>query len=171
MSSKHNRRSRPRQLPPCVPDDIHMDGILWAPDATEVKLARALVRQRFYEQELRLAELAEQRDWLPAAIQRSVAAGLLIDEMERKLAIQAEMDRTDKWYADTAAKEKKQSEAILAAYQKQLDGGKYETMVERANKAKADMDRDNARLERLALLKKGVLRGRRKEFAAMPTWC
>jgi hypothetical protein len=33
----------------------------------------------------------------------------------------------------------------------------------RANKAK-DMDRDSARLERLALLKKGVLRGRRKAY-------
>jgi hypothetical protein len=45
----------------------------------------------------------------------------------------------------------------------------FEAMLERGNKAKADMDRDNARLERLALLKKGVLRGRRKEFAVMPT--
>ena len=46
----------------------------------------------------------------------------------------------------------------MAQFQKQLDGGKYEAMVERANKAKADMERDNARLERLTLLKKGVLR-------------
>ena len=42
----------------------------------------------------------------------------------------------------------------MAQFQKQLDGGKYEAMVERANKAKTDMDRDNARLERLALLKR-----------------
>ncbi len=31
---------------------------------------------------------------------------------------------------------------------------------------KADMHRDNARLERLALLKRGVMRGTRKQFAA-----
>jgi hypothetical protein len=53
----------------------------------------------------------------------------------------------------------------LTQFQNQLDGGKYEAMVERANKAKADMERDNARLERLALLKRGMLRGTRKKFA------
>ena len=36
---------------------------------------------------------------------------------------------------------------LLAHFQKRMDGGLYEKMVERANKAKADMDRDNARLE------------------------
>jgi hypothetical protein len=46
----------------------------------------------------------------------------------------------------------------MAEYQKQLDGGKYEAMVVRANKAKADMERDNAQLERLALLKWGPLK-------------
>jgi hypothetical protein len=46
----------------------------------------------------------------------------------------------------------------MAEYQKQLDGGKYEAMVVRANKAKADMERDNAQLERLALLKRGPLK-------------
>ena len=118
--------------------------------------------------EVKRIELEEQKFWLTAAMQRSVAAGLLIDETDRRLALQAEMDRADKWFADTAAREKKQNEEILAEYQKQLDGGKFEAMLERANKAKADIERDNARLERLALLKRGVLRGRRKEFAVMP---
>jgi hypothetical protein len=53
----------------------------------------------------------------------------------------------------------------MAHYQDQLDGGVHAAMVARANKAKEDMDRDNARLERLALLKRGVLRGTRKQFA------
>ncbi len=58
----------------------------------------------------------------------------------------------------------------MARFQKQLDGGKYEAMVERAKKAKADMDLGNSRLERLAFLKKDVLRGRCKAFAVMPTY-
>ena len=41
-------------------------------------------------------------------------------------------------------------------------------MVARANKAKADMDSDNARLDKSALLKRGVLRGARKQFAMLP---
>ena len=41
-------------------------------------------------------ELQEQRLWLVAATQRAVAAGLLIDETDRKLALQEEMVRTEK---------------------------------------------------------------------------
>jgi hypothetical protein len=53
---------------------------------------------------------------------------------------------------------RRNNEKLMAEYQKQLDGGKYEAMVVRANKAKADMERDNAQLERLALLKRGPLK-------------
>jgi hypothetical protein len=130
----------------------------------------------FHRQHIALAlaavkqiELEEQRQWLTQATQCIAAVALQIDEGLRRLALQEEIEKNEKWWAELAVKEQKQNEEILAAYQKQPDGGKFEAMLERGNKAKADMDRGNARLERLALLKKGVLRGRRKEFAVMPT--
>jgi hypothetical protein len=64
---------------------------------------------------------------------------LLIDETERKLALREEIDRTDKWFADTAKREKAQNEAIMAAFQKQMDRGVYEKMKARADKAKRDV--------------------------------
>lgn len=72
------------------------------------------------------------------------------------------MDRTDRWWADTAEREKAQTEALMAQYQKIFDKGVFEKMKARAEKAKASMDRDNARIERLELLRRGVVRGRRK---------
>jgi hypothetical protein len=164
---RHQRR--PNKLPNYIPDDVRHDAVNWEPTWEERALDWHRQQLELALAEVKRIELEEQKAWLTTAMQRSVAAGLLIDETERKLAQQAEMDRAEKWFADTAAREKKQNEAIQAAYQKQLDGGKFEAMVERANKAKADMDRDNARLERFTLLKRGVLRGTRKQFAT-PTF-
>ncbi len=123
-----------------------------------------------FEQELRERGLLEQRAWLTGATQRIAAVALELDATDRRIKLHEETEKNEKWWADVNAREKEANAKLMAQFQKQLDGGKYEAMVERANKAKADMDRDNARLERLALLKKGVLRGRRKAFAVMPTY-
>jgi hypothetical protein len=147
-----------------MPDDIQRDGVLWEPDRTEILLANALVRQRLLDQEVHLAELADQKAWLQT--QRMAAVALELDETDRRIKLQEEIEGNEKWWADVNAREKEANAKLMGQFQKQLDGGKYEAMVERANKAKADMDRDNARLERLALLQKGVLRGTRKQFAA-----
>jgi hypothetical protein len=50
----------------------------------------------------------------------------------------------------------------MAQHQKILDKGVFEKMKARAEKAKASMERDNARIERLELLRRGVIRGRRR---------
>lgn len=63
---------------------------------------------------------------------------------------------------DTAEREKAQTEALMAHYQTIVDKGVFEKMKARAEKAKASMDRDNARIERLELLRRGVVRGLRK---------
>ena len=142
------------------------DGVLWEPDRTEIELARALVRQRFFDQQVRIAELEEQKAFLAAATQRLAAVALEIDEGLGRAALQEQIKQNEKWWAETVAKEQKQNEAILESYQNQIDCGLLQKMKARANRAKADMERDNARLERLALLKRGVLRGTRKQFAA-----
>jgi hypothetical protein len=97
------------------------------------------------------------------------AVAVELDATERRIKLQEEIEKNEKWWADVHEREKETNEKLMTEFQKQLDGGVYEQMVERANKAKADIASDNARLERLALLKRGVLRGRRKEFAVMPT--
>jgi hypothetical protein len=150
-------------LPSTIPDDVLADGISWAPDRTEVELANARARQTLFEQEVRRCELEEQKAWLTAAMQRMAVIAVEIDEGLRKAALQEELERNERWWADVHEREKAANAKLMAQFQNQLDGGKYEAMVERANKAKADMDRDNARLERLALLKRGVLRGTRKQ--------
>jgi len=142
------------------------DGILWAPDRTEILLANARARQRLFEQQLRERELLEQRQWLAAATQRMAEVALELDAADRRIKLQEEIEKNEKWWADLNAREKAANEKLMAHFQDQLDGGVHAAMVARANKAKADMDRDNARLERLALIKKGVLRGTRKQFAA-----
>jgi hypothetical protein len=164
------RKLQPKQLPPCVPDEIQHDGVTWEPTWEE----RALVWNR---QQMALAlaevnriELEEQAVWLAAQTKRLAAIALELDEAERKSRLHDEMDRQEAWFRQCQDEAKATETAIMAHFQKQMDGGAYEKMVERANKAKADMDRDNARLERLALLKRGVLRGQRKKFAVMPTY-
>jgi hypothetical protein len=76
------------QLPPCVPDDVKADDILWYPDRTERLLSKALVRQRLFEQELRERELLEQRQWLTAATQRMAAVALELDKTDRRIKLQ-----------------------------------------------------------------------------------
>jgi hypothetical protein len=112
--------------------------------------------------EIKRLGLEEQCAWLVAATQRAVAAGLLIEEDDRKIALQEEMDRTNKWWADTAEREKTQTEALGAQYQKILDKGVFEKMKARAAKAGEDIKRDNARIERLELMRRGIVRGIRK---------
>jgi hypothetical protein len=153
--------TRPRQLPPCLLDGMKANDILWEPDRTEILLANARVRQNLLEQELRECELLEQREWLTAATQRMAEVAMELDAADRRIKLQEEIEKNEKWWADLNGREKAANEKLMAQFQKQLDGGKYEAMVEPANKAKADMGRDNARLERLVLLKRGVLRGRK----------
>jgi hypothetical protein len=144
-----------------LPAGLKFQDILWAPDDVEIELDRAVVRQKFFEAELRRIELEEQRQWLDAAQRRMALVALELDETDRKIKLQEEMDRTDAWWAATREREKTQTAELVAAYQKQMDGGVYEAMVERSKKAKADMNRDTVRIERLALLSRGVVRGRR----------
>jgi hypothetical protein len=163
------RRVRLKNLPSTLPDDVLHDQFDFEPTWQERALDWHRQQMALALAEVNRIELEEQQAWLQAATQRMAAVALEIDEGLRKAALQEEIEKNEKWWADLHEREKAANEKILAHFQDQLDGGVYAAMVARANKAKADMDRDNARLERLALLKKGVLRGRRKEFAMMPT--
>jgi hypothetical protein len=161
---------RPRRLPSTLPDDVLRDGIDFAPTFEERALDWNREQMQLALAEVKRLELLEQREWLVQQNQRLAQIAIELDETERRLKLNEEMEKRDNWWKTVSEREKEANEKILAHYQKQLDGGKYEAMVERANKAKADMERDNARLERLALLKRGVLRGTRKQFATGGVW-
>ena len=155
-------RRRPTML--ALPDGVKWEDQLWEPTWEEKALAYHREQMLLALAAVKRIELLEQREWLLAATQRVIATALLIDETERKLALREEMDRTDKWWADTVKREQKQNEDILAAYQKIMDApGKktHDKMVERAKKTGEEIERSKVRLERLTLLSRGVVRGRR----------
>lgn len=159
--TKRRRGSRKAGTVLALPSGLKFDDISWEPtweekaldwNRQQLALALAAVKQ---------IELEEQRIWLEAATRRMAAVALEIDQYKRKAALQEEVERQDKWWADVAVCEKAQTEALMAHYQEILDMGVFEKMKARAEKAKASMVRDNARIERLALLKRGVVKGRR----------
>jgi hypothetical protein len=87
------------QMPPCVPDDVKADDVLWEPDRTEILLSNALVRQALFEQEVKRCELEEQKAWLTAAMHRMAVIAVEIDEGLRKAALQEELERNERWWA------------------------------------------------------------------------
>lgn len=107
-------------------------------------------------------ELEEQNAWLAAQTRRLALVASEIDEYKRKAALQDEMDRRDRWWADVAVCEKAQNEAVLAHFQSVLDQNKFEKMKARAAKAGEEIRRNNARIERLELMRRGIVRGLRK---------
>jgi hypothetical protein len=80
------------------------DGILWEPDWEEIRWERALARPRLFEQQLRERELLEQRQWLTAATQRMAEVALELDAAERRIKLQEEIEKNDKWWADLNAR-------------------------------------------------------------------
>jgi hypothetical protein len=154
-------RKPSRFLPPCVPDDVRMADVHWFP--TKEERALEWNRQQMEEAlaEVKRIELEEQRDWLAQQNQRLAQIAVEIEEYKRLEMLEAEMQKREAWIEKCQAEAKVSTEKVLEFYQKQLDGGAYEKMVERAEMARRDMERDNARLERLALLKRGAVRGRR----------
>lgn len=93
------RKRNRRILPSCLPDDVFHDGIDFMPTREENRLAYHRQQIALALAEVKRIELEEQRAWLVAATQRAVVAGLLIDEDNRKIALQEEIDRTNKWWA------------------------------------------------------------------------
>jgi hypothetical protein len=163
---QNSKPRRPAALPCTIPDDVMRDGILWEPDWAEILLANARVRQTLLEQEVRLTAERDRAEWLARQTERLAAIALELDELERRLKMAEERERRETWWREVSEREKQANAKILEHFQDQLDGGVHAAMVARANKAKAEMDRDNARLERVAFLKRGVLRGTRKQPAA-----
>ena len=149
-----------------MPDDVSQDGVQWAPTWEEKALDWHRQQMQAALAEVKRIELEERNEWLARQNERLAAVALELDAYERQQRLNEEMEKRENWWKEVSEREKEANEELLEYFQEQLDGGVHAAMVARADKAKADMDRDNARLERLALLKRGVLQGTRRQPAA-----
>jgi hypothetical protein len=52
---------------------------------------------------------------------------------------------------------------LMVSYQRQLDAPTYKKLIARVEKAGREIARDNARIERLELMRLGIVRGLRKK--------
>lgn len=159
---RHRGNDKPKLL--ALPDGVRWEDQLWEPTWEEKALAYHRNQMRLALAAVKRIELEEQRQWLAAQTQRLALIAVELGTMDRKIKLQEEMDRQEKWWADTVKREQAQNEDILAEYQRFMDApGKkiHDAKVERAKKAAADIERDKVRLERLRLLSRGVVRGRR----------
>jgi hypothetical protein len=129
-----------------VPDTVTRDGVSWSPDWSEQAW------DRFFT-----AKAQDDAQWLADALKRVAAVAMEIDRTARELALQAEQDRVDAWFAQEAEENAK----LRAVFQKLLDKPEYDKLVERTRKAGLAIRRDTARIEKAALLKRGLVRGRR----------
>src|SRR6267378_7781209 len=120
--------TRPRQLPPCLPDGMKANDIPWEPDRTEILLANARVRQKLFDQEAKRCELEEQKAWLATAIQRMAAVALEIDEGLRRAALQEEIEKSERWWFQVHEREKAANAKVLEHFQDQLEGGVHAAM-------------------------------------------
>ena len=68
---------------------------------------------------MRLAELAEQKAWLAAATQRMAAVALELDETDRRIKLQEEIEKDEKWWTDVNAREKEANAKLMAQFQRQ----------------------------------------------------
>jgi hypothetical protein len=107
-------------------------------------------------------ELEEQRVWLEAQTQRLAQVALEIGETARKLALADAKERQLAWSRDQAGQGADEMKKLMESYQRQLDAPTYKKLLARVEKAGREIARDNARIERLELLRRGVVRGRRK---------
>jgi hypothetical protein len=149
-----------------LPDDVLSDGIWWRPTWEENRIAHHRQQIEKALADANRIALEEQREWMSRQTERLAAIALEIDAAERQQKVAEEMEKRENWWKQVSEQEKQQNQEILVHYQEQLDGGAYAKMVARAEKAKREMDRENAQLERLALLKRGVLQGTRRQPAA-----
>ena len=156
------RSTRLPHLPSTLPADVLHDGFDFSPTWEERKLLWHRQQIALALAEVKRITLIEQKTWLEAQTRRIALVALEIDEYKRRAALQDEMDRQDKWWADTAEREKAQNEALMAHFQSVLDQNQFEKMKARAAKAGEDIKRDNARIERLELMRRGIVRGLRK---------
>jgi hypothetical protein len=114
--------TRPARLPECLPDDVTHDGVFWDPTWEEIRI-------EWHKKNIQIAtshaaKLAAQvqAEWLQAQTRRLAAIAQELDDERRRTALIEAQELQDAWWLETAAREKASTEALMAAYQKLLDG-------------------------------------------------
>jgi hypothetical protein len=133
-------------MPTCVPDDVTRDGVAWSADWTELQWDHYFEMKAVYE-----------REWRDQQMQRLAEIALQIDRDQREQALFAEQEKVDLYWKQ----EVEQNAKLREVFQKLLDKPAYDKLVERTRRAGLAIRRDDAQIERAALLRRGVLKGRR----------
>ena len=80
---------------------------------------------------------------------------------ERAAAANAEIEKRRSYFLKANEAESAVTEKLLESYDDQLDGGKRKKLLAALERITKETKRDDARLERDELLRRGVVRGRR----------
>jgi hypothetical protein len=145
-----------------LPDGLKWGDISWEPtweekaldwNRQQIQLALAAVKR---------IELEEQRVWLEAQRRRLAQVALEIDETARKFALAEAKERQLAWFRDQAEQGADEMKKLMEAYQRELDAPTYKKLLARVERAGREIARDSARIDRLELLRRGVVRGWRK---------
>ena len=159
------RRLRLPNLPSTLPADVLRDQFDFEPTWEERALDWHRQQLALALAEVKRIELEEQKAWLTTAMQRMAVIAVEIDEGLRKAALQEEWKGMRDGGQPCMSTRKPQTRDSWRDCKTNLTVESMRQWLLGLKKARKDMDRDTARLERLALLKRGVLRGTRKQFA------
>ena len=146
-----------------LPDGLKWGDISWEPTWEERALDWHRHQIALALAEVKRIELEEQRVWLEAQTRRLAQVAFEIDETARKLALADAKERQLAWFRDQAEQNADEMKKLMESYQRQLDAPTYNKLIARVEKAGREIARDNARIERLELTRRGIVRGLRKK--------
>jgi hypothetical protein len=145
-------KSPPTKLPPCLPDDVLHDEILWQPTWEENQLAWHLKKLALLRAEL-------QRDWIAEQHQKLARIAEEIDHEQRRIDLADHYEKQEAWWR-SQAEQTDDVGAEMKRLQTELDAATYNRLLERTEKAGRAIVKQNAEIERAELKRRGIYRGR-----------
>jgi hypothetical protein len=121
----------------------------WKPTAAE----------REYDKHVRLQE-RYQREWLETAVKELALIAVQIEQDKRDAALEEFHQKREAWYREQQEKDAAAISKYLGEMQRLLDKPAYDKLMARVEAAGRDIRRQNAEIERDALKRRGVYRGR-----------
>jgi len=141
------RRQFPSVL--ALPDGLKMADI-------DFKLTAA---DHEYEKHVRLQQKYE-RDWFETATKELALIAVQIEQDKRDQSLEEFHQKREAWYREQEAKDHAAISKYLAEMQRLLDKPAYDKLMARVEAAGRDIKRQNAEIEKDALKRRGVYRGR-----------
>jgi uncharacterized protein with von Willebrand factor type A (vWA) domain len=145
-------RRRPTIL--ALPANVRFDQLDFLPTWQELEWERWLRAKAEYE-----------KTWLENAQRELALLACIIERDQRESALEEFHLRRQAFHLEQAAKQeaedKRQMEAYIAALQKNLDAPRLKAELARLERIALEIKKENARIERAELERRGVIRGRK----------